>query len=71
MFGAYPQHFRVALGATFFLTRHTAIVGHNRVAFGADALPTASHRVLAISFGHIDSPGRDSGTIKSTYSNCR
>ena len=56
MFRAYPQHFRVALGAMFFLARHTAIVRRNRVAFWADALPTASHSVLAIPFGHFVSP---------------
>ena len=46
----------------FFLARHTAIVGHNRFAFWADALPTAAHRVLAISFGHIVSRERRLGT---------
>jgi len=56
MFRAYPQHFCVALGAVFFLARHTAIVGHNRLAFRADALSTASHRVLAILFGHFVFP---------------
>ena len=56
MFRADPQHFCVALGAMFFLARHTAIVGHNRGAFWADALSTTSHRVLAILFGHFVSP---------------
>jgi hypothetical protein len=56
MFRAYPQHFCVALGAMFFLARHTTIVGHNRVAFWADALSTASHRVLAILFRHFVAP---------------
>jgi len=56
MFRANPQHFCVALRAMFFLARHTAIVGHNLVAFWADALPTASHSVLAIPFGHFVSP---------------
>ena len=56
MFRAYPQHFRVALRAMFFLARHTAIVRHNRFAFRADALSAASHRVLVILFGHFVSP---------------
>jgi hypothetical protein len=56
MLRAYAQHFCVALGAMFFLARHTAIVRHNRVAFWADALSTASHCVLAIPFGHFVSP---------------
>ena len=56
MFRANPQHFSVALRAMFFLARHTAIVRHNGVAFWADALPTASHSVLAILFGHFGSP---------------
>ena len=56
MFRAYPQNFCVALGAIFFLARHTAIVRHNRVAFWADALSTAAHRVLAIPFSHFVSP---------------
>ena len=58
MFRAYPQHLCVALRAAFLLTWHAAIVGHNRVAFWADALPTASHSVLAIPFGHFVSPER-------------
>ena len=56
MFRADPQHFCVALRAMFLLARHTAIVGYNRFAFWADALSTASHRVLAILFGHFVSP---------------
>jgi len=56
MLRAYPQHFRVALGAMFFLARHAATVGHNRVAFWADTFSAASHCVLAIPFGHFVSP---------------
>jgi hypothetical protein len=56
MFRANPQHFCFALGALFFLARYTAIMGHNRVAFRAYALSTASHRVFAILFVHFVSP---------------
>ena len=60
MLRAYPQHFCVALGAMFFLARHTAIVRHNRFAFWADALSTTSHRVLVLVLvfvqGHFVSP---------------
>ena len=58
MFRTNSQHFCVALRALFVLAGHTAIVGHNRLAFWADALAAASHSVLAILFGHLISPER-------------
>lgn len=74
MFRAYAQHFCFALGALFFLARYTAIMGYNRVAFRADALSTASHRVFAILFGHFVSPELSVGngaTVDQLSTACR
>ncbi len=52
VFRAYPQHLRSAFRATSFLARYATLVRHSCVAFGADAHPSAAHRVLTFLADH-------------------
>ena len=53
MFGPDSQHLGATLRTALILARYTALVGHARVALGADTLSTLSHGVLVVALSHF------------------